>query len=78
MSKSMLTYCAAVFLSAGAMYSACGDTVTGKDCNVNCQDVDNACVAKCTDDACKAKCATDLDNCTGSCKTVVVSPPDGG
>ena len=78
MSKAMLTYCGAVLLAAGTMYAACGDTVTGKDCMVNCQDVDNTCVQKCTDDACKTKCATDLDNCTASCKTIVVSPPDGG
>jgi hypothetical protein len=74
----MLTCCVAALLGAGAIYSACGDTVMGKDCSVNCQDVDTTCVQKCNDDACKTQCATDLDNCTASCKTITVSPPDGG
>jgi hypothetical protein len=65
-------------LALGALAAACGDTVSGKDCKVSCQDVDNTCVQKCNDDACKTKCATDLDNCTASCSTVTVSPSDGG
>jgi len=78
MKKRALAYAAAVLLSAAVFHGACGDTVTAKNCKVNCQDVDNTCVKACTDDGCKTKCATDLDNCTASCGTVTVSPPDGG
>jgi hypothetical protein len=78
MNKSLFTYCAAVLLCAGTIYSACGDTVMARDCKVSCQDVDTTCVQACNDDACKTKCATDLDNCTTSCGSVTVSPPDGG
>ena len=78
MTRRTIRSLAAVFLMAGFIYSACGDTVQGKDCKVSCQDVDTTCIQKCTDDACKTKCASDLDNCTASCSTVTVSPPDGG
>jgi hypothetical protein len=77
MTKRALVYCAAALLSAG-FYTACNDTITGKDCSVNCQDVDNSCLQKCSDDQCRTACKTDLDNCTGSCGTITVSPPDGG
>ncbi|HVZ73987.1 MAG TPA: hypothetical protein VHJ20_16520 [Polyangia bacterium] len=63
---------------AGVFANACGDTVTAKDCHASCQDVDTTCVKACSDDACKTKCASDLDNCSASCSTVTVSPPDGG
>ncbi|MDB4981468.1 MAG: hypothetical protein JWM82_2220 [Myxococcales bacterium] len=66
-------------LAIGLIYSAaCGNTVQGKDCKVTCNDVETACVQKCTDDACKTKCASDLDNCSASCSTVTVAQPDGG
>ena len=77
MTKRALVYCAAAFLSAG-FYAACNDTITGKDCSVNCQDIDNSCLQKCSDDQCRTACKTDLDNCTASCGTITVSPPDGG
>ncbi len=77
MTKRALVYCAAAFLSAG-LYGACNDTITGKDCSVNCQDVDNTCLQKCTDDQCRTACKTDLDNCTASCGTITVAPKDGG
>jgi hypothetical protein len=78
MTKRTLACCGAVLLSLGALYSACGDTVTATNCKSSCQDVDTTCVQRCTDDACKTKCATDLDHCTASCSIVTVSPPDGG
>jgi hypothetical protein len=80
MTKGKLAFCAAVLLAGAGFYGACNDTVMGTNCKVNCQDVDNTCVQKCTDDACKSACATDLDNCTASCASVTVSPPpkDGG
>lgn len=78
MTKRFLTCCGVVLLSAGALASACGDTVAAKDCKVSCQDADNTCVQRCTEDTCKTVCKTDLDNCTASCDTVTVSPPDGG
>jgi len=78
MSKTMLTHCAVVLLSAAGLYSGCNDTVALKDCRLKCQDVDNTCVQKCTDDACKTTCKTDLDNCAASCDAVMVTPPDGG
>ena len=79
MTKRTLCYCAALLLSAG-LYAACNDTVTAKDCSVNCQDIDNTCVQKCNDDQCRTACKTDLDNCTTSCGSVTVSPTnkDGG
>jgi hypothetical protein len=77
MTKRALVYCVAAFLSAG-LYAGCNDTITGKDCSVNCQDVDNSCVQKCNDDQCRTACKTDLDNCTASCGTITVSPKDGG
>ena len=79
MTKRAFAYGALLFLSA-AMYGACNDTVTAKDCNVNCQDIDNTCLQKCNDDNCRTVCKTDLDNCTASCGTITVSPPaqDGG
>ena len=80
MTRWTLAYCAAGLLSiAAGLYGGCGDTITGQDCTVKCQDVDNTCVQKCTDDQCRTTCKTDLDNCVASCGTVVVSPhPDGG
>ncbi len=80
MTKRILAYCAAVLFSAAGLFVACSDTVTGTDCKVSCQDVDNTCVQKCSDDQCKTACKTDLDNCTASCGTVTVAPPksDGG
>jgi predicted small secreted protein len=78
MTKRTLAYCFAVLMSAG-LFTACNDTVTAKDCSANCQDVDNSCVQKCNNDnTCKTKCNTDLDNCTASCGSITVSPPDGG
>jgi predicted small secreted protein len=78
MTKRTLAYCLAVLMSAG-LFTACNDTVTAKDCSANCQDIDNSCVQKCNDDnTCKTKCKTDLDNCTASCGSITVSPPDGG
>ena len=77
MKKTILGYCAAVFMSA-ALYMGCNDTVSGKDCMASCQDVDNTCVKKCTDDQCKMQCQTDLDNCSISCENVTVSPPGTG
>jgi len=79
MRNRTLAYCFAGLLSAG-LYGACGDSVTGTDCKVKCQDVDNTCVQKCKDNECKTVCKTDLDNCTASCGTVTVMPPprDGG
>jgi hypothetical protein len=79
MTRGMVQGLGVLSLAMGLIYGvACGDTVQGKDCKVSCQDVDTACVQKCTDDACKTKCASDLDNCSASCSTVTVSPPDGG
>ena len=80
MSKRTMGYCAALlFSAAGLFYQACGDTVTGSNCKVKCQDVDNTCVQKCSDDQCKTVCKTDLDNCSASCDSVTASPkPDGG
>jgi len=76
MKKGILACCAALLLAGAGLYG-CNDTVTAKDCKVQCQDVDNNCVQKCNDDQCKTVCATDLDNCTASCGTVTASP-DGG
>jgi hypothetical protein len=67
----------ATLVLAGAL-AGCGDTVTAKDCQASCQDVDDSCVQKCTDDTCKTSCAADLDHCKASCDTITVSPPDGG
>ena len=82
MTKRMLAYCAGVLLAAGAgLYGACNDTITGENCKVKCQDVDNTCVQKCSDDQCKTVCSTDLDNCVASCGSVTATPPanpDGG
>jgi hypothetical protein len=79
MTRRAFSYCVAAFLSVAGLYAGCGDSVTGKDCMVNCQDVDNTCVQKCTDDQCRTACKTDLDNCTASCGSVTVSPnADGG
>jgi hypothetical protein len=80
MNKRTLAYCAAVFLSAVGLLGGCGGAVIGKDCTVNCQDVDNTCVQKCNDDQCRTLCKTDLDNCVASCGTVTVSSTgaDGG
>jgi hypothetical protein len=80
MTRRTLANFAAVLFSAAGLVAACGDTVTGKDCKVSCQDVDNTCVQKCNDDQCRTACRTDLDNCTASCGTVTVAPPnpDGG
>jgi len=78
MTKKTLAYCGGLLLMAAGMYGACGDTVTGSNCKVNCQDADNTCVQKCTDDQCKTVCKTDLDNCSASCDQIAVSKPDGG
>ena len=80
MTKRHLAYCVAAFLSAAGLYAACGDTVTGNDCKLSCQDTKNTCVQKCSDDQCKTKCTTDLSNCTASCDSVTATPnkPDGG
>ena len=77
MTKRTMAYGAAVLLSVAGFYGGCGDTITGKDCRVKCEDVDNTCVQKCSDDQCKTVCKTDLDNCSASCATVMASP-DGG
>jgi hypothetical protein len=78
MTKRTLAYCGALLMSAVGLYGACGDTITGTDCRVKCQDVDNTCVKGCSDDQCKTVCRTDLDNCSASCDKVMVSKPDGG
>jgi hypothetical protein len=80
MTKRTFAYFAAVLLSAGLYAAGCNDTITAKDCGGSCQDVDNTCVQKCSDDQCKTQCKTDLDNCTGSCASITVTPPgqDGG
>jgi len=81
MTKQTLTHCAAVLFSVAGLLEACtGTNVTGKDCKVTCEDVDNTCVQKCNDDQCRTACKTDLDNCTASCGTVTTmsSNPDGG
>jgi hypothetical protein len=77
MTRRSLSYIAAALFSVAGLFGGCSDTITGSDCKVKCQDVDNTCVQKCTDDACKTVCKTDLDNCTASCGMVTVSP-DGG
>ena len=77
MTKSILAYCAAVFMSAALLFGACDDTIAATDCHVKCQDADNVCVQKCTDDACKTKCTTDFNNCSASCGSVTVKK-DGG
>ena len=80
MTKRTFASFAAVLLSAGLYAAGCNDTITAKDCGGSCQDVDNTCVQKCNDDQCKTLCKTDLDNCTGSCRSITVTPPgqDGG
>ena len=79
MTKRMFAYVAAVILSGGiGLYSGCGTTVAGNDCKVHCSDADNVCIQKCTDDTCRTACKTDLDNCSASCDSVVVTTPDGG
>ena len=78
MTKRMLTYCAVVLFSAGALSTACDDTIAASNCGVKCQEADNTCVQTCTDDACKTVCHTDLDNCKASCSSVTSTPPDGG
>ncbi|HEY2900261.1 MAG TPA: hypothetical protein VGL59_06785 [Polyangia bacterium] len=80
MTKRNLIFGGAFLISVMGLSGACGDTITGTDCKVKCQDVDNTCVQKCTDDQCKTACATDLDHCSASCETITVSPPpkDGG
>lgn len=78
MTKKPFAYCTAILLASIGFYGGCGDTVAGSDCKVKCQDVDNTCVQKCSDDTCKTACSTDLDNCTASCGTITVTPPDGG
>jgi len=75
MNNKTLSLCAGMSLSVVGLLGACDDTVTGKDCQVQCQDVDNTCVQKCNDDQCRTACKTDLDNCTASCGSVTVSPP---
>lgn len=77
MTRRSLAYCFAAFISA-SLFTGCGDKVTATDCTANCQDVDNSCVKKCNDDNCRTQCQTDLDNCTASCRSITVSPPDGG
>ena len=64
-------------MTAAGIYGGCGTSVTGDDCKVKCQDVDNTCVQKCSDDQCKTVCRTDLDNCSASCEKVAVTT-DGG
>ena len=80
MTKWTFAYCGALLLGLGAigMHGACNDTITGSDCKIKCEDVDNTCVQKCSDDQCKTVCKTDLDNCTASCDKVAVTKPDGG
>jgi hypothetical protein len=80
MRNRTLALCAGVVLSAVGLFGGCNDTVAGKDCKVQCQDVDNTCVQKCNDDQCRTTCKTDLDNCTASCGSVTATPPqqDGG
>ena len=82
MTKRMLACCAGLLMAGAAgLYAGCNDTITGENCKVKCQDVDNTCVQRCTDDQCKTICSTDLDNCVASCGSVTASPPanpDGG
>jgi hypothetical protein len=78
MRKTTLAWCAAVLIGGAGFFGACNDTITGENCRVKCQDVDNTCVQKCNDDQCKTVCATDLDNCSASCDSVMSTPPDGG
>jgi len=81
MNNKTLAWCGGVLLSVVGLAGACGDTVTGNNCKVQCQDVDNTCVKNCNDDQCRTVCKTDLDNCTASCGSVTVMPPsnhDGG
>ena len=79
MKKRTLAYWGVLLMTAAGLYGACGDTVTGSDCKVKCQDVDNTCVQKCSDDQCKTVCKTDLDNCSASCdKVAIMKPADGG
>lgn len=74
MKKRTLACCAAVLLATVGFHGACDDTVTGTNCGVSCQDVDNTCVQKCTDDARKTPCATDFDHCKASCTSITVGP----
>jgi hypothetical protein len=74
----MFAFCAAILLSASALYSACDDTVMANSCTTSCQDTDTVCIQACTDDTCKSKCATDLDNCKTTCTSITVTPADGG
>ena len=80
MTKRTIAYCAGMLLSIAGLAGGCGDTVMAKNCSLNCQDVDNACVQKCTDDQCRTACKTDLDNCTASCGNITIAPgsPDSG
>ena len=78
MTEKTLARCAVILLASAGFFGACSDTVSGSDCKVKCQDVDNTCVQKCSDDSCKTACSTDLDNCTASCGTITVTAPDGG
>jgi hypothetical protein len=78
MQKKTLAYWGGLLMTAVGLYGACGDTVSGSNCKVRCQDVDNTCVQKCTDDQCKTVCKTDLDNCSASCDTIAIMKPDGG
>ncbi|HMF40337.1 MAG TPA: hypothetical protein VKQ32_06575 [Polyangia bacterium] len=76
MTKRTLAYCAAVLMAGAGLYGACNDTITGQDCKVKCQDIDNTCVQKCNSDMqCRTVCSTDLDNCVASCGTVTATPP---